>query len=47
MSPMTFLWMEGNCLKATEPFRGDSLPFTTQFPGFPGTHLINLGSMKG
>ena len=34
-------------LKATEPLRGDSLHFTTQFPGFPGTHLIKLGRMKG
>ena len=35
-----FLQMGFNCLKATEPLRGDSLLFTTQFPGFPGTHLI-------
>ena len=34
-------------LKATEPLRGDSLLFTTQFPGFPGTHLIDLRRMKG
>ena len=40
--------MDGiNCLKATEPLRGDSLLFTTQSPGFPGTHLIDLGRMKG
>ena len=28
-----------NCFKATETLRGDSLLFTTQFPGVPGTHL--------
>ena len=36
-----------NCLKATEPLRGDSLIFTTQPPGVPGTHLINFNEMKG
>ena len=36
-----------NCLKVTEPLRGDSLFFTIQFPGFPGTHLIDLGRMEG
>ena len=30
-----------------EPLRGDSLLFTAKFPGIPGTHLINLGRMKG
>ena len=30
-----FLWMEFNCLKATEPQRGDSLLFTIQFLGVP------------
>ena len=25
----------------------DSLLFTTQSPGVPGTHLINFGGMKG
>ena len=42
-----FLWMGFNCLKATEPLRGDSLLFTIQFPGVPGTQLIDLGRMKG
>ena len=42
-----FLCMGFNCVKATEPHRGDSLLFTTQFPGFPGTHVIDLGRMKG
>ena len=42
-----FLWMRFNCLEATEPLRGDSLLFTTKSPGGPGTHLIDLGRMKG
>ena len=42
-----FLWMGFNCLKATEPLRGDSLLFTIQFPGVPGAQLIDLGRMKG
>ena len=36
-----------NCLKATETLRIDSLLFTTKSPEIPGTHLINLGRMKG
>ena len=44
---MAPLWMGFNCLMATEPLRGDSLLFTTQFPGVPGTHLINFRRMKG
>ena len=40
--------MDGaNCLKATEPLRGDSLLFITQSPGVPATHLINFDLMKG
>ena len=39
------MWL--NCVKVTEELRGDSLPFTTQSPGVPGTHLINLRRMKG
>ena len=42
-----FLWMKFNCLKATEPVQGDSLLFTTQPPGVPGTDLINLERGKG
>ena len=42
-----FSWMWFSCPKATEPLRGDSLLFTTQSPGVPGTHLIDLGRMKG
>ena len=41
-----FLWMGFNCLKAAEPPRGDSLLFTTQSPGNPGTHLIDLRRMS-
>ena len=35
-----------NCSKAAEPLRRDSLFFTTNSPGVPGTHLIDLGRMK-
>ena len=35
-----------NCLKTTEPLRGDSLFSTTHSPGVPGTHLIDLGRIK-
>ena len=42
-----FLWMRFNFLKITEPLLGDSLLFTTQFPGVPGTHLINFSRLKG
>ena len=30
-----------------EPLRGGSLLSTTKFPEIPGTHFIELGSMKG
>ena len=33
--------------QATEPLQGGSLIFTTKFPEIPGTHLIDLGRMKG
>ena len=37
-----------NCLRATEPLRGDSLLFIIQFPGVPpATDLIDLRRMKG
>ena len=35
-----------NCLKATEPLWEDSLLFTAQSPGVPGTHLINFDGRK-
>ena len=35
-----------NCFKATEPLGGDSLLFSTEFPGIPGTYLIDLERMK-
>ena len=41
-----FLCMGFNCLKATEPLWIDSLLFTTQSQGFPGTHLIDHRRMK-
>ena len=42
-----FLRMGFNCLKAIEPLRGGSLLFTIKLPEIPGTHLIDLGRMKG
>ena len=41
------LCMAPNCLKDTESLRGDSLLFTIQSPGVPGTHLINFGGREG
>ena len=35
----SFLQMEFNCLKATEPLQRDSLLFTTNSLEIPGTHL--------
>ena len=40
------LWMGFNFLKATESLQRGNLPFTTNSPGVPGTHLIDLGGMK-
>ena len=34
-----FLWMGFNCLKATEPLRGDSLLFINKSLGVTSTHL--------
>ena len=42
-----FLWIGFNCLKATEPLRGDRLLFNVQFPGILGIQLTNLRIMKG
>ena len=42
-----FLWMGFNCLKAVESLRGSSLLFTANSPEIPGTHIIDLGRMKG
>ena len=36
-----------NFLKAIEPLRGDSLLFITKLPEIPGTHLSDLGRMRG
>ena len=41
-----FFWMRLNCLKATEPLQKDSLILTTQSPGVPGVHLIDLVKLK-
>ena len=35
-----------NCLKDTEPLRGDSSLFTFRSTGVPETHFINLERMK-
>lgn len=42
---ITFISMGFNCLKTTEPLRGDNLPLSSQ--EFFQKHLINLGWMKG
>ena len=42
-----FLRMRCNCFKTAEPLRGDSKLFTTKSLGVPGTHLIDLGRMRG
>ena len=41
------LWMEFNCLKATEAPQEDSLFFITKSPGNSGTHFIDLERIKG
>ena len=45
MTQRKTLWslvMDGvNCLKATEPLWGDSLLFTTHFPGVPGSQYMD------
>ena len=42
-----FLRMGFNCLKATGALREGSFLFTIKFPEIPGTHLIDLGRIKG
>ena len=37
----------GSTASRLVPLRGGSLRFTTKFPDTPGTHLIDLGRMKG
>ena len=39
--------MELNCLKATEPLRGDSFLLTIQFLGFQEFLLLNWSSSEG
>ena len=43
----SFIWIGFICLKAAEPLREDTLLFTTKSPGLLGTHLIDLGRIKG
>ena len=40
------LRMGFKCLKA-RPTSRRQFPFSTKFPGIPGTHFTNLGKMKG
>ena len=47
-----FLMIAFNCLKATEPLRGDSLLLTNKSPGVSGTHFmdesrVELGAASG
>ena len=42
-----FSWIRFNYLKAEEPLGGGSLLLTTAIPEVLGTHLIDLGKMKG
>ena len=37
----------GSAASRLEPLRGSSLLFTTKFPEIPGTHIVDLGRMKG
>ena len=37
----------GSTASKLKPLRRGSLLFTIQFPAIPGTHFIDLGSMKG
>ena len=37
----------GSTASRLEPLWGGSLLYNTKFPEIPGTHFINLGSMKG
>ena len=36
-----------NCLKATKPLQEDTLLFTTQSPGVPGTHSSGFKPAQG
>ena len=36
----------GSTASRLEPLQGGSLLSTTKFPEIPGTHFIDLGSMK-
>ena len=37
----------GSTASKLEPLGGGSLLFTTKFPEIPGTHFIDLRTMKG
>ena len=44
---MAPLYGWGSTASRLQSRRGGSLLFTIQFPEIPGTHFINLGSIKG
>lgn len=41
-----FLWTGFTYLRVTEPLREERLHLTIKSPGDPGTHLIDVGSMR-
>ena len=44
---MASFYGRGSTASRLVPLRGGSLLVTTKFPDTPGTHLIDLGRMKG
>ena len=44
---MTPFYGWGSTASKLETLRGDSILFTTKFPGIPGTHFIDLRRMNG
>ena len=44
---MAYFYGWGSTASRLHPLRGGSLLFTIQFPEIIGTHIINLGRMKG
>ena len=42
-----FFYRSGSTASRLEPLRGGTLIFTIKFPETPGTHVIDLGQMKG
>ena len=44
---MTPFYGWASTVSRLQPLRGDSLRFTTNYPGDSGTHFIDLGRMNG